>query len=64
MKIDVEGHEPRVFAGASELLRSTQFFAFFEVSRSQLTMSGFDPSEFLQRLTDLGRLYEISERAR
>ncbi len=59
LKVDVEGHEPQVFAGARELLQRRRFFAIFEFSRGQLELSGFDAGSFGRDLAQLGRLHAV-----
>lgn len=50
IKIDVEGHEPDVIAGATELIRQAKPTVFMEFVSQHLRRSGHDPEEFLERL--------------
>lgn len=60
LKIDVEGHEPRVFAGAAHLLRTRPFAALFEFSADQLAMAGSSADALLEQVTEYGRLYSVA----
>jgi FkbM family methyltransferase len=59
IKIDVEGHEPKVLAGGRDTLSSHEFFTILEFSDKHLKESGFDTEEFVASLLSIGRLFQI-----
>jgi FkbM family methyltransferase len=54
IKIDVEGYEPAVFAGAQQILANNSIKFIIEWSRSQLLSCGFDPFDFPSMLLKNG----------
>ena len=54
MKIDVDGFEGKIFAGAQELLKRFRPILFFEFSPSGIMSNGGNPEEILNMLWDLG----------
>ena len=55
MKIDVEGYEPHVLAGASELIRSNpQIKIFIEVDDSLLRGAGSSPEKVFAQMAEFG----------
>lgn len=55
VKIDVQGWEPAVISGMSEILkRNPQIQLYFEFSPSALLEAGFSPQEYLEKLLSLG----------
>jgi len=61
IKIDVQGAEARVLAGAAELLRRSRPVMFIEVDESALRRYGSDAGELLRRCADSGyTIHELS----
>lgn len=60
IKIDVEGHEPKVLKGAERTLARSRFFVLLEFSDAQLRRSGANPLEFAASLLRLGQMFRIS----
>lgn len=53
IKIDVDGLEGKIFAGAQELLKRFRPWIFFEFSPSGIRSNGSDPKDLLRMLWDL-----------
>lgn len=54
LKIDVEGHEPKVFMGGAETLSALKPLVMFEVSASALARNGSKPDQSFNQLVKLG----------
>jgi FkbM family methyltransferase len=60
MKIDVEGHEPAVVAGAENALkRSHRLKVFVELNPQAWVGQGYDPNAFLEGLVSMGFDFHI-----
>lgn len=60
LKVDVEGHEPRVMRGAAELLSKTRFTMILEFEKNHLTAAGTKPEKFFEELQKFGLLYRLT----
>ncbi len=54
IKIDVEGYEPEVIAGAMETLKRDRPVLFVEIQKEALAMNGFTSDDILRPLLELG----------
>jgi FkbM family methyltransferase len=61
VKIDVEGHEPKVLRGAARTLASVPFALITEYDPRQLQLSGFDGHAYLRELAALGTAFFLRE---
>lgn len=61
MKIDVEGHEPHVVAGAHGALASRPFTLLVEFDPNQLQLAGLQPEAFLEQLLETGDVFLIRQ---
>lgn len=60
LKIDVEGFEPNVIAGAMKMLRRAKPMVLVEVYGTMLARYGFTSNDVIRPLVDLGYSYRVA----